>query len=113
MRPARERVPVRAVRRREDVTVVHRLADADRDGLLADCDVQEPRQLARAEALLDLLLKAPDEQHLAQELAQTLLGEGASALALDLRHEPEFMLSLVALVDQWRAILRDLPEGWA
>ena len=84
MRAARERVPVRAVRRGEDVALLHRLADADRDGLLADRDVQEARELAGAEALLDLLLEAPDEEHLAQELAQRLLVEGA--FLLDLRH---------------------------
>ena len=38
-------------------------ADARGHGLLTDCDVQEPRQLARAEALLHLLLEA-DEQSL-------------------------------------------------
>ena len=74
LRPARERVPVRAMRRGEDVAVLHRLADADGDRLLADRDVEEARQLARAEALLDLLLEAPDEQHLAEEVAQRLLG---------------------------------------
>ena len=72
---ARERVAVRAVRGGEDVAVLQRLADADGDGLLADRDVEEAGQLARAEALLDLLLEAPDEQHLAQEVAQRLLGQ--------------------------------------
>ena len=47
--------------------VVERAADADRDGLLPDRDVEEPRELAGAEALLDLLLEAPDEEHLAEE----------------------------------------------
>jgi len=84
VRPARKRVPVGAMRRGEDVTVVQRLADADRDRLLADRDVQEARQLAGAEALLDLLLEAPDQEHLAQELAQALLGE--RPFSLDLRH---------------------------
>src|SRR5262249_15820358 len=50
-----ERVAVRPVRRGEDIAVLHRLADADRDRLLPDRNVQEPRQLAGAEALLDLL----------------------------------------------------------
>ena len=67
VRPARERVAVRAVRGGEDVAVLERLADADRDRLLADRDVQEARQLAGAEPLLDLLLEAPDQQHLAEE----------------------------------------------
>src|SRR5205814_9499168 len=32
--------------------------------------------------------------------------------SLNLRHGPEFMLSLVSLVDQWQAVERSLPEGW-
>src|SRR5205823_8930378 len=110
MRPARERVPVRAVGRREDVTVVERLANADRHRLLADRDVQEAGQLAGAETLLDLLLEAPDQEHLAQKRAQALLAQ--RPFSLDLRHWPEFMLSLVSLVDQWQAVERGLPEGW-
>ena len=84
VRAARERVPVRAMGRGEDVAVVHRLADADRDRLLADRDVQEPGQLAGPEPLLDLLLEPPDQQHLAQEVAQPLLRQ--ASLLLDLRH---------------------------
>ena len=45
------------------------------DRLLADRDVQEPGQLAGAEPLLDLLLEPADEQHLAEEAAQHLLGD--------------------------------------
>ena len=76
----------------------------DGAGLLADRDVQEPGQLARAEALLDLLLEAPDQEHLAEELAQELLRDGA--FLLDLGHYGfEFMLRLVSLVDQWQEIL--------
>ena len=73
-RPARERVPVGAMGRGEDVAVLHRLADADLGRLLADRDVQEPRQVAGTEPLLDLLLETPDQEHLAQEVAQPLLG---------------------------------------
>src|SRR3954462_1427000 len=73
MRAARERVPVRAVCRCEDVAFLHRLADADGDRFLADRDVQEARQLARTEALFDPLLETADQQHLAQEIAQALL----------------------------------------
>jgi hypothetical protein len=51
------------------------VGDADRDGLLADRDVQEARQLAGAEPLLDLLLEAADEEHVAQEVAQRLLAD--------------------------------------
>ena len=71
---------MRAVRGRDHVVLLERAADADRDGLLADRDVEEAGQLAGAEALLDLLLEAPDQQHLAEELAQLLLGERPSLL---------------------------------
>ncbi len=84
MRAPRERVPVGTVRGREDVAVGHRLADADVDGLLADRDMQEARQVAGAEALLHLLLETPDQQHLAQELAERLVVQRPSLL--DLRH---------------------------
>jgi len=73
--------------------------------------MQETRQLAGAKALLDLLLEPPDQEHLAQEVAQALLAQRASPL--NLRHEPEFMLSIVGLVDQWRAVQSSLPEGWS
>ena len=75
VRAARERVTVGAMRRGEDVALLHRLADADGDGLLADIDVQEARKIAGAEALLHLLLEAADQQHLAQELVQRLVVE--------------------------------------
>ena len=78
VRSARERVAVRAVRRREHVAVLHRAADADRDRLLADRDVQEAGQLAGAEPLLHLLLETADQQHLAEELVQLLLGQLAA-----------------------------------
>ena len=44
-------------------------ADPHGDRLLADRDVEEPRQFAARKRSLDLLLEAPDEQHLAEELA--------------------------------------------
>jgi hypothetical protein len=77
-------VPVGTVGRREDIALLHRLADADGDGLLADRDVQEARQLARAEPLLDMLLEPADQEHLAEEPAQRLLVQGA--FLLDFRH---------------------------
>ena len=106
-----ERVAVRAVGRGEDVALLERVADADGDRLLADRDVQEPGQLAGAEPLLHLLLEAPDEQHLAEELAQQLLRDAALLLHLG-QVGFEFMLRLVSLVGQWREIARSLPEGW-
>ena len=72
-RAARERVSVRAVSRGEDVAVLHRAADADAHGLLADRHVQEPGELARAEPLLHLFLETADEQHVAEEFRQLLL----------------------------------------
>jgi hypothetical protein len=64
---------VRAMRGRDDVPVLERAADADGARLLPDRDVQEPGELARAEALLHFLLETPDEQHLSEELAQEIL----------------------------------------
>jgi hypothetical protein len=97
--------------RGDHVIVLERSADADGDGLLADRDVQEAGQLAGAEALLDLLLEAADEEHLAEELEPKLARE--LAFSLDLRHESEFMLAVMRLVEQWRKIEADLPENWA
>ena len=74
---AREGMPVGAVRRREHVPLRHRARHADGHRFLADRHVQEARQLARAELLLDLLLEPADEQHLAVELPQPLLRERA------------------------------------
>src|SRR4029079_18213433 len=82
------------------------------DRLLPDRDVQEPRQLARPEPFLDLLLEAPDQEHLAEELAQPLLGE-RSPLALDLGHLPQSMLRPMRLVGQWQRIEQGLRDGWA
>ena len=64
VRPLRERVAVRAVRRRDHVAVLERAADADGARFLADRHVEEAGQLAGAEALLDLLFEAADEEHL-------------------------------------------------
>ena len=95
VRPLRDRVAVRAVGRRDDVLARERGADPGRDRLLPDRDVQEPGQLAGAEALLDLLLEAPDQEHLAEEVAQRVLRDPPSAgarLLLDGSHGPAIML---------------------
>ncbi len=84
VRPFRERVPVRAVRRSDDVAVAERATDADRARLLADRNMEEAGQLAGTEPLLDLLLEAPDQEHLAQDVLQIRLRK-ARAL-LNLRH---------------------------
>ena len=101
---------MRAVGRGDHVAFLERAADADGAGLLPDRDVEEAGQLSRAEPLLDLLLEAPDEQHLAEELAQELLGD--SPLLLHLGHSRvEFMLRLVSLVDAVAGDRqRSLPE---
>jgi hypothetical protein len=90
MSPLGERVPVRAVRRGDDVVVGERAADPDVDRLLADRDVKEARQLARPEALLDLLLEPPDQEHLPEELAQRLFRDPAALF--DFRHGPDSTL---------------------
>ena len=103
VRPARERMPVGAMRRREDVPLGHRARHADGHRLLADRHVQEARQLARAELLLDLLLEAADEQHLAVELPQAFLREPALPRCTGLGHG----LSLCCGRGPSRAVGRD------
>ena len=93
MRAFRERVPVRAMRGGDHVALLERAADAHGAGLLPDRDVEEPGQLSRAETLLDLLLEAPDEQHLAEELAQEILRDSPLLLHLG-QLGIEFMLRL-------------------
>ena len=110
MRPFRERVPVRAMRRGDDVAVLERAADADRARLLADRDVQEAGQLARAETLLDLLLEAADQEHLAQDVLEVGLRQACALF--DLRHGPECTVPPVPLVDRWNHVERALDPGW-
>src|SRR5882724_7304337 len=129
MRALCERVPMRAVRRGNHVAVGKRAADADSDRLLPDRDVQEPRQLAGAEALLDLLLEAPDQEHLPEELAQGLLGDPAALF--DFRHGRDSTLRAMRLVEhfesglpgrrqserlrlveQFRQLMSTLPDDW-
>ena len=50
-------------------------------------DVEEAGEVSRPEALLDLLLEAANEQHLAEEEKEPLVREGV-ALLLDPCHEP-------------------------
>jgi uncharacterized protein (DUF1800 family) len=75
---------VRAMGRREDVSLFHRLADADGDRLLTDRDVEEAGQLTGAELLLDMLLEPTDQHHLTEKLAQRFRVQ--DAFLLDLRH---------------------------
>jgi hypothetical protein len=101
---------VRAVRRGDDVAVLERAAHADGARLLPDRDVEEARQLAGAEALLDLLLEAADEEHLAQDVAE--LGLRESRLVLCRSHAPECTVPAVPLADRWNAIERGLDPSW-
>ncbi len=70
-----DRVRVRAMGRRDHVVGSQRGTDAAGDRFLANRDVEEARQLTCAEALLDLLLEAPDHEHLAKQLAQASVGQ--------------------------------------
>src|SRR2546423_6061277 len=108
--PFRQRVAVRAVGRGDHVAVAEGAADADCNCLLADRDMQEPGQIARAKTLLDLLLEPPNEKHLAEELAQRLLRDPAALL--DFRHWRDSTLRAMTLVEQFRELESRLPEAW-
>ena len=110
MRPLRERVAVRAVRRGDDVAVLERAADADGARLLADRDMEEAGQLARAEALLDLLLEAADEEHLPQHVVEIALSEAGSLFHL--RHRPECTVPAVPLAERWNRVEQGLDPRW-
>src|SRR5439155_9789131 len=110
-RALRKRVSVGAVRRGDDVALLQSPADADSDGLLADRHVQEARKFPGPESLLDLLFEPPDQQHLAEELAQIRLRE--RSFLLHLRHEPQFMLRLLRLAGHFNDLELDLVEEWA
>src|SRR5581483_287521 len=109
--PLGDRVAVRAVGGRDHVVRLERGADAGRDVLLADGDVQEAGQLARAAALLHLLLEAADDEHLPEERAQALVGQ-AGVDAFDLGQGGHYADRPMRLADQWRAIEARLPDGW-
>ena len=71
-RALRDRVAVGTMCRGDYIVALERGAHARGSRLLADRDVQEPRQLAGAESLLHLLLEAADQEHLAEEAAEHL-----------------------------------------
>src|SRR5437763_5337525 len=96
--------------RGDHVSVGERPADADRPRLLPDRDVQEPRQLPGSEALLDLFLETPNQDHLPEQLAQGLFG--APAAPLDFRHGRDSTLRAMALVEQFRELMSALPADW-
>jgi hypothetical protein len=100
----RERVAVRSVRRGDDVAVLERAADAHRARLLADRHVEEAGQLAGAEALLDLLFEAADEEHLPQHVLQVTFRQARSLLLH--RHGPECTVGAVRLVEQWNQVAK-------
>ena len=72
MRSFCKRVPVGAVRRADHVAVFQCPADADRDSFLPNGNMEESGQLAGAKALLHLLLETANQEHLAQEILQTV-----------------------------------------
>src|SRR5437879_889030 len=89
------------------VPFLERAANAHRHRLLADRDVQEPRQLARAEPLLDLLLEAPDQEHLAQVVGGELkLLASGETVASPPTERP-------TLEGSWDAALAVLPPDWS
>ena len=93
---------------------LERRAYPRRDRLLADRDMEEAGQLARAEALLHLLLEPADHEHLAEELAQALVGETRSLARYPfyLSHGRHYADRPMKLVDQWSAIEARLPRDW-
>src|SRR6266536_1941859 len=74
-------------------------------------EVDEDGPLAGAEALLDLLLEAADEQHLAQRVEKVALRE--CRLRFHLRHGAQSMVRAMALVDQWNSIESGLDPRWS
>ena len=105
---------VGAVGRGDDVLARERRAHARGDGLLPDRDVQETGELAGAEPLLDLLLEAPDEQHLTEEAAQPLLRDAPSpgaGLLFDRRHEPAIMLIRLRSLPPFEQALPEIRPG--
>src|SRR4029077_2330243 len=77
----------------------------------ADRHVQESGQLARPETLLDLLLEAPNEQHLPQDVLELVLAQ-CSLLFLHLCHGGECTVRAMRLAEQWNAIEQRLDPRW-
>jgi hypothetical protein len=73
--------------------------------------VEEARQLAGTEALLDLFLEAADEKHLPQNVLQVGFSE-ARAL-FDLCHGPECTVRAVPLVERWNHVESGLDPRWS
>jgi hypothetical protein len=72
--------------------------------------MEEARQLARAEAFLDLLLEAPDEEHFPQHVSQIRLRKARPLLLHG--HEPECTVRAVSLVERWNHVENSLEPGW-
>jgi hypothetical protein len=75
--PVCEHMPMGAVRGGHEVALFERAADADRDCLLTDAGVQEAGEVTGTETLHNLLLEAPNEQHLAQEPEELLMRQAS------------------------------------
>jgi hypothetical protein len=111
VRSLREGMTVGPVRGGDHVSLLERAADTDSDGLLPDRDVEEAWQLAGPEALLDLLLEASNEQHLAEELPQKLGRD--DPFSLHLGHVRQSRLGRVRIAEQFRELESRLPADWA
>src|SRR5262249_51070781 len=105
-----ERVAVGSMRGCDHVAVLERPADADGAGFLPDRDMEKARQLARTEALLDLLLEATDQEHLPQDVPQFGLREARSLRHLC--HGGQCTVRAVKLVEQWDRLQEGLDPSW-
>src|SRR2546428_1238 len=72
----REEVAVRAVARVDDIARAKGVHHSDRDRLLADRKMDEPRDLARADELGDALLEGAEQPHAPEERATDRSGAG-------------------------------------
>src|SRR5207245_188213 len=68
-----------AVARVDDIARAKGVHHADRDRLLADRKMDEPRDLARADELGDALLEGTQQPHAPEERATDRSGAGGSA----------------------------------
>ena len=89
---ADQRVAVAAVAGDDRILGPDGVIDADNDGFLADVEMAEPSDQAHAIHLADLLFEAADQQHLAVEIQEELVGDhilvGVRLACLRLRGGP-------------------------
>ena len=90
-------------------------AHTRRHRFLPDRDVEELREPAGAEALLDLLFEAADEEHLAEEPAQHLLGHSPAsspAFSSTVAIERPLCDPPMRAADQWARMEVELGPDW-